>query len=258
MKRVLRYTNSATVASINLLLGLAAFLCLLFPRFTDWGLKIISVTFFAVILTAILFLRDLWNSGSRLRALAGLLLSLPMLLLYGLLAVWEGPLYVTTKGEAPIMFRVQGAAGFHGFEIYGPDTRRAEWTSDEVGFIWGFAWESPRQFPPMKLEFSCGTVPRGFQEKKSMLAVALLVLDPEVTYTLHLQPAMGMPEYYSLHGSQIAEYKPDLTVCWGSLPVGGRPPATVRVDCATRKPLPMSRRGMDRIRDYQQGKLVFF
>jgi hypothetical protein len=157
------------------------------------------------------------------------------------------------------VFQLRGAAGVHGFEIYGPDRRLAEWTGDDIGFLWGFAWDEPSKFPPVNLEFSYGIVPPGFQGRMSSLGVHdALPLDSNLVYTLHVQPAEGMPEYYSLHGSQIAPYKPDPTICWGSMPVEGRPSATVRVDCNTQKPLPMTPRAMERLKAYGEQKLPFF
>lgn len=182
-----------------------------------------------------------------------------MLLFYALLSVWEGPLYVEARAEAPIRFRVQGPAGFHAFEVFGPDRRLAEWTSDDIGLLWDFTCKDPRRFPPMKLDFSYGNVPTGFQQKTFQAgAVAAPLLDPNVTYLLRVQPAMGMPETYSLRGSQIAEFEVDPTMCWGSLPVDGQLPAIVRVDCTTRKALPMSARGVDRLKAYQERRLPFF
>lgn len=259
MKVPSNLANSALVASVNLLLALTSFLCFIFPRFSDSGRRLIPVTFLILIVTAILFLRDVWRSGTRIRAILAFLLSLPVFAFYGILMVWEGPLYVAVKPGTPIRFHIQGPSGFHGLEIYGPDHRLAEWTGDDIGFVWGFAWSKAHSFPPMELEFSYAELPLGFAQKAVPPGPASPPpLDPAVTYTLCVQPGMGMPEYYSLHGAQIGEYRADPSVCWGALAVKGRSPATVRVDCVTRRPLPMSQRAIDRLKAYQERKLPYF
>ena len=259
MKVAPKLENSACVASVNLLLALTSFLCFTFPRFSDWGRRLIPVTFLILTVTAILLLRDIWRSGTRIRALFAFLLSLPVLAFYGILMVWEGPLYVAVEPGTPVRFRIQGPSGFHGLEIYGPDHRLAEWTDDDIGFVWGFAWTRPHSFPPMELAFFYAELPVGFAQKTVPLgSMSPPPLDPTVTYTLCVQPGMGMPEYYSLHGAQIGEYKADPSVCWGTITVEGRSPATVRVDCVTRKPLPMSQRATDRLKAYQERKLPYF
>lgn len=259
MKLPPKLGNSALVAFANLFLAFIAFLSFMFPRFSLWGRSLVPVTFLVLIVTAILLLRDVWRSGTRMRALFALLLCLPVLAFYGILAVWEGPLYVRVKPGTPLRFDVRGPSGFHGLEIYGPNHHLAEWTSDDIGFVWGFVWNRQPAFPPMDSEFSYGELPVGFAQKIVPLGpVSPPVLDPTATYTLVIDPAMGMPEYYSLQGAQVGEYKADLSVCWGSLPVVGRTPATVRVDCVTRKPLPMSPRATDRLKAYQDHKLPYY
>jgi hypothetical protein len=259
MKVVSKLKNLAFVASVNLILAITSFLCFVFPRFSPWGRRLIPVTFIILILTGILFLRDVWRSGSRTRALLALGLCLPVLALYGILMVWEGPLYVGVKPGTPMRFQVRGPSGFFGLEIYGPDHHLVEWTSDDIGFVWGLAWNKSPAFPPMDSEFSYGELPAGFAQKTSELGPASLpVLDATATYTLVVQPAMGMPEYYSLHDGLIGKYEADPSVCWGALAVDGRTPATVRVDCVTHKPLPMSQRARDRLQAYQEHRLPYF
>jgi len=245
--------NSALVASVNLLLAISAFLSFTFPRFSAWGFGLIPLTFLILIITGLLVLRDLWKAGTRLRAVFAVLLCLPVLMLYGILTVWEGPLYVEARAATPLKFRIQGPAGFHGLEIYGPDHQQAEWTSDDIGLVWRLVWADSQRFPPVKVEFPYGAPPVGFVGPTSPPP-----LDPNLTYTLRVQPSMGMPEYFSLHGAQITKYTPDPKACWGVLPVSNRTPATVRVDCVTGKPLPMSQRALDRLKGYQERGIPSF
>jgi hypothetical protein len=70
---------------------------------------------------------------------------------------------------------------------------------------------------------------------------------------------MGGPQYVSLRGGSLAEYKPNPEVCWGDIKVPERTePATVRVDCKTQKPLPMSERAKERLKAYREKRIVFY
>jgi hypothetical protein len=251
--------NSALVASVNLLLAIAAFLSFIFPRFSGWGLGLIPITVLILMIAGLLILRDLWKTGTRLRAVFAVLLCLPVVMLYMILAVWEGPLYVVAEVTAPLRLRIQGPAGVHGLEIYGPDHQQAEWTDDDVGLVWRFEWSDSRRFPPMKVDFSYGQPPAGFDQKiVPPGSMSPPPLDPNLTYTLLVQPGMGMPEYFSLHGGQITRSKPDPKICWGGLTVPDRAPAIVRVDCVTRKSLPMPQRALDRLKAYQERRIPFY
>jgi hypothetical protein len=76
-----------------------------------------------------------------------------------------------------------------------------------------------------------------------------------------LQPAMGMPEYFALHGRALikAENEYATAVCWAPLSVPGRSgPAYVRADCQTKTPLPMSPRGQGRLKAYQEKRVVYY
>jgi hypothetical protein len=70
---------------------------------------------------------------------------------------------------------------------------------------------------------------------------------------------MGGPQYLSLRGDVISEYKPNPNECWGELKVPERQnPAYVRVDCKTRQPLPMSDRAKERLEDYRENRIPFY
>jgi hypothetical protein len=179
---------------------------------------------------------------------------------FGLLTVWEGPLYVAARGSPTPDFRVDGAAGFHGMQIYGPGHSEAEWRGDDIGLIWSFDWQRRDKFPPMRLQFAYGTLPTGYSQKAPLLGKAS-PLDPNVTYTVVVQPAMGMLEYFTLHGGSLTKAEDEYvtSVCWGPLSVPGRSePAYVRVDCETKKNLPMSERGQARLKAYQDKQLVYY
>lgn len=257
MKIASHLSNSAVIAFFNLLFGVAALLSFLYPRFTSVGLVLVRATFIVLVSAAVLAIRDLLRSGTRLRALLALALCVPVLMLYALLAVWEGPLYVAAKGAKTTSFEILGASGLYGFKIYGPDRRLAEWSSDEVGLLWGFESDHSERFAPTKLEFTYGVAPRGFRQILTASPIPT-ALDSATTYTLRVQPAMGMEEVYSLHAATITAYQPDLSICWGPLPVEARPAATVRVDCATHQPLPMTSRGLERMKAYRDGKIPWF
>ncbi len=118
---------------------------------------------------------------------------------FGLLTVWEGPLYVSVSGSSTPEFQVDGASGFHGIEIYGPEHSNAEWHGDDIGLICSFDWQRSDKFPPIQLRFAYPNLPRGYSQK-APLVDATPALDPDATYTVVIRPAMGMPEYFTLHG----------------------------------------------------------
>jgi hypothetical protein len=111
----------------------------------------------------------------------------------------EGPLYVSVRGSSTPEFQVDGASGFHGIEIYGPEHSKAEWHGDDIGLIWSFDWQRPVKFPPMRLRFAHGTLPPGYSQKTPLVG-ATPALDPDATLTVVIRPAMGMPEHFTLHG----------------------------------------------------------
>jgi hypothetical protein len=254
-----KLANSALVASVTLLLAVVTFLSFMFPRFANWGFKLVPVTVPLLVITGCLLVRDLGKVGTRLRAILAFLLCLPVLALYMILSVWEGPLYVSVTTATPLRFRVQGPSGLQGLEIYGPDHQRAEWIGDDLGLVWSFEWTNADRFPPMQVDFSYGQAPVGFgQETAVVKRPTPPPLDPNLTYVLLVKPAMGMLEYFSLLSAKIAQDNPNPNVCWGQLPILDRPPATVRIDCITRKPLSMSQRAKDRLKAYQERKIPFF
>jgi hypothetical protein len=175
-------------------------------------------------------------------------------MLFSFLSVWEGPLYVSVSGSALPQFQIDGAAGFYGLDIYSPEHSRVEWRGDDVGLVWSFAWQGGQKFPPMRVRFAYGTVPTGYAQTGPVLA-----LNPDVTYTVVVQPAMGMSEYFALHGGSLvkAEDEYDTQVCWGPLTVPGRrDPAYVRVDCGTKQFLKMAERGHLRLKAFQENRLA--
>jgi hypothetical protein len=244
----------------NLILATVAF-AMLFTRFSGTGISLVKFVFLGLVITLILSIRDLWRANTRAWGFLALLLCLPVLTFFGILTVWEGPLYVAAIGVSPVQFRIDGAAGFHGLAIYSPEHRKAEWQGDEIGLVWSLDWQRRDKFPPMKVRFAYGILPTDFSQKTPPSNGAPPALDPEATYTVVIQPAMGIPEYFSLHGNSLVkaenEFGPD--VCWGALPVASqRSPAYVRVDCGTKKFLPMSQRAQERLKAYQEKRIVFY
>lgn len=177
---------------------------------------------------------------------------------FGLLSVWEGPLYVSVTGSPLPEFQIDGAAGFYGLQIYSQEHSKAEWREDDIGLVWSLEWQRRNVFPPMRLRFGYGILPIGYSQKAPLIGVAP-ALNPEVTYTVVIQPAMGTPEYFTLHGKSLVKADDEYTssVCWAPLSVPGRTDsAYVRVDCETKKPLPMSQRGQARLKAYQERRLI--
>jgi hypothetical protein len=185
-----------------------AFISFLYPRFSNWGFKLLPLISLLLIATTCLLLRDLSRSGTRGRAIFAFLLLLPILFLFGELAVWEGPLYIAVRPATPLIFQVRGPAGFWGMKILRSERPASERGKDDTELVWSVEWTEVRRFPPKELEFSYGVPPPGFQGW-----TAPPPLDPNATYTLIMKPAMGINRCYSLHGAQIAEYNPYPTIC---------------------------------------------
>jgi hypothetical protein len=183
------------------MLATSAFISFIYPRFSNWGFTVVPIILLVLIATVCLSARDLWRSGTRGRAAAALLLCLPVLFLFGELSLWEGPLYVSAQPTTPPRFQVRGPAGFWGLKILRSDRQAAERGSDGTEWLWTMEWMKVQRFPPMQLEFSYGTPPPGYQGW-----TAPPPLDPSVTHTLIVRPAMGPGTCYSLHGAQIKEY----------------------------------------------------
>jgi len=124
---------------------------------------------------------------------------------YGILMVWEGPLHVSLTGSPFPEFQIDGAAGFYGLQIYGPEHRKAEWRGDDIGVVWSFDCQRRDRFPPMRLRFAYGVLPTGYSQKAPLSGAVPPVLDPEVSYTVAVQPAMGMPEHFTLQGRSLSK-----------------------------------------------------
>ena len=253
--------NSLLWALGNLIFATITFVALYTVRFSGLGISLVKFVFVGFLRTGVFSIRDLWRSNTRARGIFALLLCLPVLMLFGILTVWEGPLYVSVTGWPLTEFQIDGAAGFYGLEIYGPEHQKAEWRSDDIGLVWSFDWQRHDRFPPMRLRFAYGVLPAGYLQKAPLSGAVPPALDPEASYTVVVQPGMGMPEYFTLRGKSLikAENEFGADVCWGPLTVPGRSdPAYVRVDCETKKFLPMSSRGQDRLKAYQEKRVVYY
>lgn len=90
----------------NLILAGATFASF-FTSLSSQGISLLKFVFAALVVTGALAIRDLCGSKTRLSAGAALLLCVPILMFFGLLEVWEGPLYVSVTGGAPINFKVK-------------------------------------------------------------------------------------------------------------------------------------------------------
>ena len=180
----------------------------LYPRFSNWGFRLLPLIFLLLAASAGLFLRDLWRSCTRGRATLAVFLSLPVLFLFGELTVWEGPLYIAAEAATPLRFQVRGPAGFWGLKVLRPERPASGRSGDDAELVWSIEWTEVRRFPPKQLEFAYGVPPAGFQGW-----TAPPPLDPNATYTLIVKPAMGKDRCYSLHGAQIAEYNPYPAIC---------------------------------------------
>ena len=112
----------------------------------------------------------------------------------------------------------------------------------------------------MSLRFAYGTLPAGYAQR-APLTGSVPPLDANAAYTVVIQPALGMPEYFTLQGGSLTKAGGEYatSVCWGPLSVPGRSdPAYVRVDCETKKVLPMSERAQARLKAYQEKRLVYY
>jgi hypothetical protein len=236
------------------------FLALYTVRFSGIGIWLVKFVFLGLLGTVLFSIRDLCRSKTRGRSFLAFLLCLPVLMFFGLLTVWEGPLYVSVSGSSTPEFQVDGASGFHGIEIYGPEHSKAEWLGDDIGLLWSLDWQRPDKFPPMQLRFAYGTLPPGYSQKAPLVG-ATPALDPDATYTVVIRPAMGMPEHFTLHGGSLTKAQNEYAapVCWAPLSVPGRSvPAYVRVDCQTKEFLAMSERGQSRLKAYQEKRLGYY
>jgi hypothetical protein len=174
------------------------FLALYIVRFSGIGIWLVKFVFLGLLGTVLFSIRDLCRSRTRGRSLLAFLVCLPVLMFFGLLTVWEGPLYVSVTNSRIPEFQVDGAAGFYGLRIYGPEHQKAEWRGDDVGLVWSFDWQGNR-FPPMGLRFAYGVLPPGFLQRAPLSGVVPPPLDAEVSYTVVVEPGMGMPEHFTLH-----------------------------------------------------------
>lgn len=215
--------------------------------------------------SSLMVIRDLVTPGARLATLGVVPLALPVLFLFGMMLQWEGPLYVSVSPTQPQNFRAIGLSMFDGLTIYGPEHDNAEWTSDEIGTVWKFTWNQEKSCCPIEREFRYGEIPGGYVEEfpqhTATPSVVPRALDPNQTYVIEIDRGMGGPQYLSLRGTHVEEnqnreFGPH--VCWGQLDVAAKNAATIRVDCQTRKPLPMSSRAQERLKQYQDGKLDWY
>jgi hypothetical protein len=244
----------------NLCFTTVTFLALYAGRFSGIGIWLVKFVFLGLLGTALFSIRDLCRSKSRGRSFLALLLCLPVLMFFGILTVWEGPLYVSVTNSRIPEFQVDGAAGFCGLRIYEPEHQKAEWRGDDVGMVWSFDWQGNR-FPPMGLRFAYGVLPTGFLQRAPLSGVVPPPLDAEVRYTVVVEPGMGMPEHFTLHGGSLTKAQDEYSapVCWAPRSVPGRSdPAYLRVDCETKTFLPMSQRGQDRLKAYQEKRIVCY
>ncbi len=224
------------------------------PRFTNVGGRLCLIILLLVAVDIVLVLRELFRSGTRLRAIVALLLWLPIAFLFLMIMQWEGPLYVAAGGNPPV-FQIRGLAGVCSVDIYGPEQEKAEWDGDDIGEIWSITTD---RFP-FEAKFKYGAPPSGFKQVAPEITNAPPPLVPNVTYKLVVGRCMGGPQYLSLRGDVISEYKPNANECWGELKVPERQnPAYVRVDCKTRQPLPMSDRAKERLKEYRENRIPFY
>ena len=127
------------------------------------------------------------------------------------------------------------SAGFYGLKIYSPEHSNAEWL-DDIGLIWSFEWPRQNPLPPTRTRVAYGTSPTGYTQKEPPVDTAP-TLNPDTTYTVVVEPAVGEPEYFTLRGNSLTKADGEFgaTVCWGTRNVPGRNPASVSVDCETQK-----------------------
>jgi hypothetical protein len=253
-----KLSNSFLWALANLALATISFIALYTVRFSGIGIWLVKFVFVGLLGTFVFSLVDLCRRKSRMQGFLALLLCLPILAFFGILTVWEGPLYVAVSDSQIPEFQVDGAAGFHGLRIYGPEHSNAEWLTDDIGLVWSFNWQRHDRFPRMRIRFAYGVVPADYSQDAPLAGTAPR-LDPSVPYTLVVQPAMGMPEFFILRGGALTKARSEYgaAVCWAPVSVPERhDTADVRVDCQTKKPLTMSQRGQDRLRAYKEKRIV--
>jgi len=209
-----------------------------------------------LILDVALVLRDLWKSGTRARAIFAIFPWLPIFFLFLMILQWEGPLYVAVE-HYPSHFQMRGLSMFCGLGIYGPEQENPEWFGDDIGLIWAIQHNSgPHSF---EANFAYGEVPTGFVQQTPSTKLTPPPLDPNVNYKLAVNPCMGEPQYYTLHGSTIEEYESSPNVCWGNLKVPERNNTVlVRSDCNTHQPFPMSDRAKERLKAYRENRIPLF
>ncbi|HET9741380.1 MAG TPA: hypothetical protein VFQ00_01410 [Terriglobales bacterium] len=203
----------------------------------------------------ILVIRDFFRPGTRGRAGVAALLWLPVFFLFGMIQVWEGPVFVEAAGDPPV-FQIRGLAGVCGVDVFGPEQENAEWMDDEIGLLWSI--NHAARFP-VEVEFKYGGVPSGFVQIVPAGRTTAAPLHLNTTYKLVLDRCMGGPQTVSLHDGTISEYRPSPAACWGQLRVPERQkPAYVRVDCKTHEPLPMSKRGAERLKAYRENRIATY
>lgn len=248
----LKMANSLFVATVNVAFAAGAIVLFLVPRFTFGGLLLCLLVVLLLALDLILVIRDLFRSGTRGRAVFAVLLWLPLIFLFGMLQVWEGPLFVAATGNPPV-FQIRGLAGVCGVDIFGPEQENAEWVSDDIGLLWSV--NHTVRFP-VETKFKYGEIPSGFTQVVPGGRTSPTPLDPSVTYKLAVGRCMGGPQTLSLHGDTVSDYQPNTNACWGELRVPERQnPAYVRVDCKTHQPLTMSKRAAERFKAYRENRI---
>ncbi|HVZ15848.1 MAG TPA: hypothetical protein VG897_01930 [Terriglobales bacterium] len=241
--------NSLYVAIANIALTIIAFLLFIFPRFTNIGGKVCLLILLVVAVDAVLVIRDLFRSGTRVRAVIAVLFWFPVAFLFLMVMQWEGPLYTAVSGNPPV-FDIRGLSGVCSVDVYGPEQENAEWFGDAIGLRWSI--DHTLRFP-FEATFKYGEVPLGFRQLTPAGNATAQTLSPDVTYKVVLGRCMGGPQYLSLHGNSISEYKPNPNICWGELKIPERESsAYVRVDCKTHQPLPMSQRAEARLKQYRE------
>jgi hypothetical protein len=252
-----KMANSLLVSVINTGLVGVIFACLMYPRFTNFGRSLALAMVVLLIIDVVLVARDLWRSGTRLRAVGAIALWIPIWFLASMIDVWEGPLYAWAKGNPP-QFEIRGAAAFCGLEVYGPEHEKAEWSGDDIGLIWRLDHADKRHFP-VSVDFRYGEVPTGFEQGFPASTAPPAALNPAITYKMVVERCMGGAQSFSLRGHALTDYKPNSNVCWGELKVPERPvPAWVRTDCKTKQPIPMSQRAKQRLEEYRQNRIPFY
>ncbi|MFZ0307001.1 MAG: hypothetical protein WAL89_02420 [Candidatus Sulfotelmatobacter sp.] len=251
-----RIGGSLLVAAVNVALAAVAFTLFVFPRFTAIGGLLSLLIMLLLIVDLALVLRDLWGSGTRLRAVFAVVLWLPILFLFLMILQWEGPLYVAVEHYPP-HFQVRGLSMFCGLGIYGPEQEDPEWFGDDIGLIWSIQHNSGPH--PFEADFAYGGVPAGFVQQIPSEKHTPPPLDPNVNYKLAVNRCMGGPQYFTLQSPAITEYKSNPNVCWGNLKVPERNSTVwVRADCNTRQPLPMSDRAKERLKAYRERRIPFY